>query len=108
VLKPDGVVAVTSPYREKITQHLCIHCNRPTPSNAHLHSIDEKFLERTLTEAGLRVLEVRHFHNKALAALGYPLFARRWHYGAWRALDVVANALYRKPLFIAVKACVSR
>jgi 2-polyprenyl-3-methyl-5-hydroxy-6-metoxy-1,4-benzoquinol methylase len=104
VLKPDGAVVLSSPYREKIVEHLCIHCNRPTPSHAHLHSVDEQFLERTLSGAGLQIVETKYFHNKALNAAGYPLLARGWNYATWRFFDVVAHAIYRKPLFIAVKA----
>ena len=42
VLKPGGRVLVSVPYRETILEHLCIHCNRLTPSHAHLHRFDEE------------------------------------------------------------------
>ncbi len=41
VLKPGGKLIITTPYDEKIQYHLCVHCNRPTPAHAHLHSFTE-------------------------------------------------------------------
>jgi len=34
-------VIITVPYRERIRQHLCIHCHKPTPAHGHLHSFSE-------------------------------------------------------------------
>jgi 2-polyprenyl-3-methyl-5-hydroxy-6-metoxy-1,4-benzoquinol methylase len=103
-IKPGGSIILSCPYREQIVQHLCVHCNKPTPANAHMHSIDESYLQKILPEAGFRIVEFKHFNNRALSALGYPLLARRWNYGLWRAFDSLANGIYRKPLFIAAKA----
>ena len=44
VLKPGGKAIVSTPYKEKIRYALCIHCNQPTPMNAHLHSFDRQAL----------------------------------------------------------------
>ncbi|MBS1782606.1 MAG: methyltransferase domain-containing protein [Bacteroidetes bacterium] len=38
VLKPGGKLIITTPYNELIRTSLCIHCNKETPHNAHLHS----------------------------------------------------------------------
>ena len=40
LLPPGGTLFVTVPYKEVIRYSLCIHCNRKTPVNAHLHSWD--------------------------------------------------------------------
>ena len=45
VVKKGGELIITTPYKEKIQYYLCIHCNKKTPANAHLHSFDEKILE---------------------------------------------------------------
>jgi ubiquinone/menaquinone biosynthesis C-methylase UbiE len=42
VLKPGGKLILLTPYNETIIYHLCVHCNNPTPANAHLHSFNEK------------------------------------------------------------------
>jgi len=44
VLKPGGLLIVTTPYKEKIRYSLCVHCNRLTPMHAHIHSFDENKL----------------------------------------------------------------
>ncbi|MCL4510427.1 MAG: class I SAM-dependent methyltransferase [Bacteroidetes bacterium] len=44
VLKPGGKAIVSTPYKENIRYTLCIHCNQPTPMNAHLHSFDRETL----------------------------------------------------------------
>ena len=41
VLRPGGYLVVSTPYRESLKYTLCIHCNKKTPVNAHLHSFDE-------------------------------------------------------------------
>ena len=35
-------VIVTVPYRQKIAEHICIHCGKPTPAGGHLHSFSEE------------------------------------------------------------------
>jgi len=35
-------VLITVPYRERIRQHLCIHCHKTTPAYGHLHSFSEE------------------------------------------------------------------
>lgn len=35
-------ILITVPYRERIRQHLCIHCHKPTPAYGHLHSFSEE------------------------------------------------------------------
>ncbi|MCX7909870.1 MAG: class I SAM-dependent methyltransferase [Ignavibacteria bacterium] len=49
ICKRNGKVVLTTPYREKIRYTLCIHCNKPTPWNAHLHSFDEINLNSILS-----------------------------------------------------------
>src|SRR6185503_15212558 len=44
VLAPGGKLVVSTPYKELLRYELCIHCNKLTPVNAHLHSFDERKL----------------------------------------------------------------
>lgn len=36
VLDADGLLVASTPYREILRTYLCIHCNKPTPANAHI------------------------------------------------------------------------
>ncbi|MFA6110211.1 MAG: class I SAM-dependent methyltransferase [Candidatus Latescibacterota bacterium] len=104
VLLPGGRLLICVPYRERILQHLCIHCNRLTPANAHLHSFAEADLAAALEEAGLRVRRFAFLANKALALVGFPRWSRSWPHGCWQLCDRLANRLLRKPAFVAVLA----
>jgi len=42
VLKPGGVLLITTPYKEKLEHSLCVHCNKLTTRHAHIHTFDEK------------------------------------------------------------------
>jgi ubiquinone/menaquinone biosynthesis C-methylase UbiE len=41
VLKSQGTLIISVPYKEQITITKCIHCNRDTPLYGHLHTFDE-------------------------------------------------------------------
>ena len=66
VLRPRGRLVVSVPYRETIVEHLCIHCNRLTPANAHLHRFDEEALAAYLQSQGFEIHTVRLMTNKLL------------------------------------------
>lgn len=104
ILKPGGRLLVSVPYRETIVPHLCIHCNRLTPANAHLHRFDEVNLPDVLHRAGLNPLQTLLLTNKGLELLRFPLRSRSWPYWAWRAVDRLCNRLTGKAAFIAVLA----
>lgn len=42
VLESNGVAIISVPYKEKIIQTRCTHCNKFTPLYGHLHSLDEQ------------------------------------------------------------------
>ena len=97
-LKAGGRVFVSVPYRENIVYYLCIHCNRKTPINAHLHSFDEMNLGQVFTRSGFRIDSVARFINKGMSILLIYYYLCRWMpYWLWRSVDVVANAIVRKP-----------
>ena len=104
VIKDGGHVMISVPYRENIIEHLCIHCNRLTPGNAHLHSFDSNTLVQTCKDAGLIVEEVYLICNKFLEILGFPLFSVRWPHSVWNGIDKIANKILFKPSFVAVRA----
>jgi SAM-dependent methyltransferase len=104
VLRPGGRALVSVPYRERIAYHLCIHCNRFTPANAHLHSFGPGDLERLLGAAGLRPYATRLLTNKALERLGVAKRTGWLPQGGWRLLDAVANRLLGHAAYACVLA----
>lgn len=95
VLKPGGKLIVTTPYNEHIRTTLCIHCNRLTPMNAHLHSFTEQsmrlFLPANASRVTMKVfnskLMVRGHVQKALSFLPLSL---------WQPVDKIGNAITKK------------
>ena len=60
LLKHKGKLIISTPYNEKIEYNLCVHCNRPTPRYAHLHSFNEN--NRPVYPGGRNKMEVKEFH----------------------------------------------
>jgi SAM-dependent methyltransferase len=98
VLNNGAEVFVSTPYRENIVYYLCIHCNKRTPINAHLHSFDEDSLGGVFTRNNFRINSITKFINRGLSILlVYYLLCRWMPYRLWRLIDIVANAIIRKP-----------
>ncbi len=93
VLAPGGTLIVTTPYREDIVYHLCVHCNRPTPSNAHLHRFDETVFVRLLADQPVRY-QTHTFGNKYLSKLRTHKLLGRWPLWAWSLIDRAAGQLF--------------
>ena len=104
LLRPGGRLLVSVPYRETIVEHLCIHCNRLTPANAHLHSFDEEKLAAHLHAQGLAPGPFLLLNNKALELVGLPRWTRSWPYWAWRGLDRLSNVLVGRAGFLGMLA----
>ncbi len=100
VLRPRGRLVVSVPYRETIVEHLCIHCNRLTPANAHLHRFDEETLAAYLQGQGFEIRAVRLTTNKLLELAGFPRLSAGWPYAAWRLADALLNKIVPKPAFL--------
>jgi ubiquinone/menaquinone biosynthesis C-methylase UbiE len=104
ILAPRGKVVATTPYREKIQYYLCIHCNKKTPANAHLHSFDERLLGSLFRSQSLGRVHLRRFGNKCLLFARVYYLLRFLPFGIWRSLDRIANLIIPKPLHIAAVA----
>ena len=97
VLRPGGKLIITTPYNENIQYYLCIHCNRPTPQHAHIHSFTMK---KMLALTPMEQVASRHiytFGNKALILLRMHVFLKYLPFRLWRLLDKLANKLIKKP-----------
>lgn len=99
LLAPGGRMIIGCPYKEKISYHLCVHCNRPTPANAHLHSIGEKDLESYISES-LANFNFFTFGNKALLLLRTYVLLKFLPFGLWKAFDRAANLVLKKQAHI--------
>ena len=103
-LKQNGQFYVSVPYKENLIYYICIHCNKPTPVNAHLHSFDEKSLGEIFIDNGFVIEKYKKFINKALlVTFIYYVFCRWMPYWLWRAIDVVANLIITKQSRLALK-----
>jgi ubiquinone/menaquinone biosynthesis C-methylase UbiE len=100
VAKKGGKVVISTPYKEKIRYVLCVHCNKKTPVNAHLHSFDEIILESFSKEIGAKKFRSLIFGNKALIFLRTHIILKYLPLSIWQAIDWLANKIYNKPLHI--------
>ncbi len=100
VVAKGGRLIISTPYKEKLRYHLCIHCNRKTPENAHLHSFDEEVLKELYNKDDLKKFNYIVFGNKALIFLRTHIILKYFPYSIWYAIDWLANKIYEKPLHI--------
>lgn len=84
-LKSGGKLIITTPYNEFIRYSLCIHCNRNTPHNAHLHSFTEKSIPAIVPKGAAAAPKI--FGSKVLTGLRLlPAFS--WlPFSLYEALD---------------------
>ena len=96
-LKPGGRMVVTTPYDEKIQYCLCIHCNKPTPHSAHLHSFTPRKLLSLLPENLRPAAQAVGFANNYLLKSRLQYLLRFLPAGWWQLTDRLANRLWGKP-----------
>ncbi|MGG9971888.1 class I SAM-dependent methyltransferase [Ferruginibacter sp. SUN002] len=100
VLKPGGKLILATPYNETLVYHLCVHCNKPTPANAHLHSFNEKNIIHFFPDQGIEFSFEKLINNYALKIRFYNL-VKFLPYTIWKLLDKLFNKIMNKPrLFI--------
>ncbi len=104
VIRPGGCIVVSTPYRERIQETRCIHCNQKTPVNAHLHSFDEMSLRDLLDKAGFRCERSTLFLNRATERFGMAGLTWMLPYAAWRAVDALACTLFGNAGYQVVRA----
>ncbi|MDP4199607.1 MAG: methyltransferase domain-containing protein [Bacteroidota bacterium] len=97
VVRPGGVVIVSTPFNERLVYEICIHCHQPTPHNAHLHSWTKESLTSLFIDSSIRV-DFYTFNNKLLLfGRTYPAL-RLLPFSAWKAVDGLANTALNKPV----------
>ncbi|WP_116106251.1 class I SAM-dependent methyltransferase [Lewinella sp. IMCC34191] len=98
VVRPGGTIVISTPYNERIQYSLCIHCNRPTPLHAHLHSFNERLVQDLLNPFADRITyRTQTLSNKVLLMLQTHKLLRHLPHAAWRSVDTLANRVLNKP-----------
>lgn len=92
-LKPGGVLIITTPYNEKIQYSLCIHCNKLTPHNAHLHSFTQTKI-KSISPQGAGSLVTKTFNSKVLINLKIHVLLRFLPFPLWSVMDNIFVALF--------------
>lgn len=100
VVKKSGKLIVTTPYKEKIIYYLCVHCNKKTPIHSHLHSFDEKMLERYYKDEDLESFKYETFGNKLLVFLRTYVILKFLPFWLWKIKDRIVNLIYNNPIHI--------
>ncbi len=101
-LTPGGTIIITTPYNEKIEYSLCVHCNRPTPRHAHLHSFHEHNIEALIPSSAVYWTWSK-FSNKYLAKLRSHVVLKYMPYQVWNFIDRIANKIKPQPLRLMIK-----
>jgi ubiquinone/menaquinone biosynthesis C-methylase UbiE len=86
VLKANGKAIITTPFNEIIQNHLCIHCNKPTPSHAHLHSFDLKTIIEEVP-SGMQSVTTTTFSSKLLSRLRTHIVLKYFTFSLWTIVD---------------------
>jgi ubiquinone/menaquinone biosynthesis C-methylase UbiE/uncharacterized protein YbaR (Trm112 family) len=95
VVKSNGKVIITTPYKEKIRYTLCIHCNKPTPMNAHLHSFDEGNLSDILKQVeGIRSWRFFKFGNSLVQYFRLYRIFSIFPFALWKLIDKFLNLFF--------------
>ncbi len=95
-LKPGGKLIITTPYNEKIEYYLCVHCNLPTPKNAHLHSFNKQNIKAIISNKAIK-WRAKSFANKYLIRSRLNLLLSFLPYNFWKFIDTSANVIFPSP-----------
>jgi 2-polyprenyl-3-methyl-5-hydroxy-6-metoxy-1,4-benzoquinol methylase len=94
--KQGGKIILVTPYNEKIIYHTCVHCNNPTPSNAHLYFFNEQNIKDYLPAVGIKY-DTMCFSNKYFTKLRIYNILSFLPFVIWLGLDNALNKLIPKP-----------
>lgn len=90
-LKIGGKLIISTPYNEKLAYYLCVHCNKPTPRNAHIHSFNENnFLKYIPVNSKYKIEKTNNF---ILEKLRTHIILKYLPYKLWRIIDNIVNRI---------------
>lgn len=96
VLKPEGILMLSVPYKEKVIETTCIHCNKKTPLYGHLHSMDEEKLEK-IVPSTFNLRQVYHMPN--IESVSCSSYLKRLPLSTWLFANQILG-LIRKGYWI--------
>ncbi len=96
VLKKEGKLIITTPYDEDIISYLCIHCNKPTPKNAHIHSFNEANFIENLPKTGIE-FTFDKFNNNYLLKGRSHIIMKYFPHSIWNLVDKLFNLSLGSP-----------
>ncbi len=96
ILRPGGKLIITVPNNEKIEYYLCVHCNKPTPRNAHLHSFNIKNIVTYIPDRDYQY-DIKTFSNKYINRLRLNTILSAFPFFLWKLTDNFFNAVLGKP-----------
>jgi 2-polyprenyl-3-methyl-5-hydroxy-6-metoxy-1,4-benzoquinol methylase len=96
ILTSNGKLIITTPYDEKFEYYLCVHCNKPTPKSALLHSFNEINIIQYVPGEAL-IWSSKKFINKYLIKIRSHIILKSLPYKYWELIDNLFNKLVNKP-----------
>jgi 2-polyprenyl-3-methyl-5-hydroxy-6-metoxy-1,4-benzoquinol methylase len=96
LLNKDGTLIITTPFNEKIQYTICVHCNKPTPLSAHLHSFNENNLSELVKKINIMNYSTSVFSNFILFKTPFSLITRFLPYLIWNMTDKLFNLFNKK------------
>lgn len=104
VLKNNGILIISVPNNEQIQYTLCIHCNKSTPLNAHLHSFTADSLNALLEKHGFIITDTVIYENKLLNLFQFFSMTGKMPYFIMRGIDYIAKYFFNKYNKLIIKA----
>lgn len=96
VCKSGASIVLSTPYKETLRYYLCIHCNKPTPANAHIQTFDENRHRQILDGVGFSDIRYAITQNKLFIGLRLSHALRFLPYRIWAVIDQLFMFAYRK------------
>ncbi len=93
-IKVGGKLIIGTPYNEKLVYNMCVHCNKPTPANGHLHSFNEQNIQQYLPTNATVIL--KKFNNKYFTRLRIYDVINFLPFNIWIAIDALVNKFLPK------------
>ena len=102
ILKPDGQLIISTPYNEKISLSLCVHCNKPTPIDAHLHTFNEKNIIGIIP-SNVKKWQTETMSNHYLLKTRINFLLRKMPFIIYEPIDSIANKIFKNPTRFIIK-----
>lgn len=101
-IKTGGKIILITPYNEMIEYNICVHCNKPTPKNAHLHSFNEENIKHFSLKNKVQV-NTKAFNNKYVNRLRLYNLISFLPYSIWKSIDKIINFFIKKPTIFLIE-----